>query len=58
MTSLLTILLSLAILLVIGTIVISWLKSLQRGYFQKWTFLDYISAGYARHLYVKYIRRQ
>ena len=58
MTILFIILFALAILLLVGTMVISWLKQLQRTRFQKWTFLDYISVGYVRHLYLKYIKRQ
>jgi hypothetical protein len=58
MTILFIILFVLAILLLVGTIVISWLKQLQRTRFQKWTFLDYISVDYVKHLYLKYIKRQ
>jgi hypothetical protein len=47
-----------AVVLIIGTMIIGSLKNLQRSRFQKWTFLDYISVGYARHLYVKYIKRK
>ena len=58
MTILFIILFALAILLLVGTMVISWLKQLQRTRFKKWTFLDYISVGYVRHLYLKYTKRQ
>ena len=58
MTILFIILFALAILLLVGTMVISWLKQLQRTRFQKWTFLDYISVDYIKHLYLKYIKRQ
>lgn len=47
-----------AVALIIGTMIIGSLKNLQRTRFPKWTFLDYISVGYARHLYAKYIKRQ
>ena len=51
-------LLATAILLIIFTLFIGWLKSLQKERFKNWTFLDYISVGYARHLYIKYVKRQ
>lgn len=47
-----------AVALIIATMIIGSLKNLQRTRFQKWTFLDYISVGYAKHLYIKYIKRQ
>lgn len=47
-----------AILLMVGTMLFSWLKSLQRTRYPHWTFLDYVSVGYAKHLYLKYIKRQ
>ena len=52
-----TILFILAIVLIFVTMIFSWLKSLQRSRFQKWTFLDYVSVGYLKHLYIKYIKR-
>jgi len=58
MTILFIILFVLAILLLVGTMVISWLKQLQRTRFHSWTFLDYISVDYIKHLYLKYIKRQ
>jgi len=45
------------LLLIILTIVFSALKNLQRTRFPQWTFLDYVSVGYVRHLYLKYIKR-
>lgn len=48
---------SLGILLVLLVILFSFLKYLQRNYYPKWTFLDYVSVGYFEHLYRKYIKR-
>jgi hypothetical protein len=56
--SFIIVLLCTALLLIIGTVVFSWLKSLQKTRYPHWTFLDYISVGYARHLYLKYILRK
>jgi hypothetical protein len=58
MTAIFAFILGLAILLLFGTIIISFLKSLQKTKYPHWTFLDYISVGYARHLYLKYILRK
>jgi hypothetical protein len=58
MTVLFIVILILAILLLVGTMVISFLKNLQKTRYPHWTFLDYISVGYARHLYLKYILRK
>jgi hypothetical protein len=52
------ILFGVAIFLMVFTMIISWLKSLQKERFKNWTFLDYISVGYLRHLFLKYIKRQ
>jgi hypothetical protein len=58
MSILFIILFILAIILLVGTMVISWLKQLQKSRFPQWTFLDYISVDYAKHLYLKYVKRQ
>jgi hypothetical protein len=58
MTILFAIFFTLAAILLVGTMIISLLKNLQRTRFPQWTFLDYISVGYARHLYLKYILRK
>lgn len=58
MTIIFIITFSLAILLLVGTMVFSFLKNLQRTRYPHWTFLDYISVGYVRHLYLKYILRK
>lgn len=47
-----------AVALIIATMIIGFLKNLQRTRFPQWTFLDYISVDYAKHLYIKYIKRQ
>jgi ABC-type transporter Mla subunit MlaD len=52
------VLLVLAFLLIVLTFFFGWLKKLQRNRFKSWTFLDYVSVGYAKHLFVKYIKRQ
>lgn len=49
--------LGLFLLLIVLTIIFSVLKNLQRTRFPHWTFLDYVSVGYVRHLYLKYIKR-
>lgn len=38
-----------------GVIFFSFAKLLKRNYFQGWKILDYVSVGYAEHLYKKYI---
>ena len=58
MTVLFIVIFSLAVLLLVGTMVFSFLKNLQRTRYPHWTFLDYISVGYAKHLYLKYILRK
>lgn len=49
---------SIALFLIIGVIVASIMKYIQRTYYPTWKFPDYISVGYAEYLYKKYIRRQ
>ena len=49
------ILLFLAGLLLIGVAFFGFLKYLKKTYFPSWTFLDYISVGYAEHLYKKFL---
>jgi len=51
------VLLGLGAVLLLGVLVFSFLKHLQRTRFSNWTFLDYVSVGYAEHLYNKYIKR-
>lgn len=52
-----TILLSLGILLIAAILFFSAVKYIQRQYYPKWKFPDYISVGYAEYLYKKYIKR-
>jgi len=40
-----------------GVIFFSFAKILQRKYFSSWKILDYVSVGYAQHLYKKYIKK-
>lgn len=47
-----------AVGLMLATMIIGALKNLQRTRFPQWTFLDYISVDYAKHLYIKYILRK
>ncbi|WP_184545794.1 hypothetical protein [Mucilaginibacter sp. FT3.2] len=51
------ILLFLAIFLIVAIIFFSVVKYIQRRYYPKWKFPDYISVGYAEYLYKKYIKR-
>ncbi len=52
------VLLSLAAVLFLGVIVFGGLKSLKKSHFPNWKFLDYISVGYAEHLYKKFIKNE
>jgi hypothetical protein len=47
-----------AVVLIMGTMILTVLKNLQRSRFPQWTFLDYVSVGHAKHLYTKYILRK
>jgi hypothetical protein len=38
-----------------GVVFFSFAKLLKRNYFHNWNILDYVSVGYAEHLYKKYI---
>lgn len=38
-----------------GVVFFSFAKLLKRNYFNNWKILDYVSVGYAEHLYKKYI---
>jgi hypothetical protein len=40
-----------------GLIFFSFAKMLQRKWFSTWKILDYVSVGYAEHLYKKYIEK-
>jgi uncharacterized membrane protein affecting hemolysin expression len=51
------ILLSLGLVLLVGVLVFSYLKHLKRTRYNGWKFLDYVSVGYAEHLYKKFIKR-
>jgi len=42
-------------ILFVGVIFFSLAKLLKRNYFHNWKILDYVSVGYAEHLYKKYI---
>ena len=57
-SSLFIVLMFTAVFLIMCTMIIGLLKNLQRSRFPQWTFLDYISVGHAKHLYVKYILRK
>jgi len=52
-----TIVFGIATLLVFFTMIISWLKGLQKTHYPSWTFLNYISVGYLKHLFLKYIKK-
>jgi hypothetical protein len=51
------VLLSLALLLLIGILFFSFLKYLKRNYYPNWKFPDYASVGYMEYLFHKYIKR-
>ena len=38
-----------------GVVFFSFAKLLKKNYFHNWKILDYVSVGYAEHLYKKYI---
>ena len=54
---LLIVLMSLGALLLIGVMFFSFLKYLKKTRYPNWKFPDYVSVGYAEHLYKKYIKR-
>jgi hypothetical protein len=56
--TLLVVVMFIAVFLVFATMLISWLKGLQKTRYPQWTFLDYLSVGYAKHLYLKYVIRK
>jgi hypothetical protein len=56
--SIIIVLFCVAVGLMLATMLIGALKNLQRTRFPQWTFLDYISVGYARHLFLKYVKKQ
>jgi len=51
------ILLVLGLVFLAGVLVFSYLKHLKKTRFPEWKFLDFISVGYAEHLFKKYIKR-
>jgi hypothetical protein len=52
-----SILLSFAIILILGVIFFSYLKYIKKRYYPTWKFPDYISVGYAEYLYRKFIKK-
>ncbi len=56
--SIIIVIFCIAVALILLTMIIGFLKNLQRTRFPQWTFLDYISVDYFRHLYLKYILRK
>jgi len=52
------ILLSLGIFLIVAILFFSFLKYIQRTYYPKWKFPDYVSVGYAEYLFNKYVKRK
>jgi len=53
----LIILMVLGLLLLLGVLIFSFLKYLQRTRYPHWKFLDFVSVGYLEHLYKKYVKR-
>ena len=53
----LIILMVLGLLLLLGVLIFSFLKYLQRIRYPHWKFLDFVSVGYLEHLYKKYVKR-
>ncbi|WP_413666340.1 hypothetical protein ACEN9X_17475 [Mucilaginibacter sp. Mucisp86] len=51
------ILLSMALLLILGVLFFGTLKSIKKRYYPNWKFPDYISVGYAEYLYRKFVKR-
>jgi hypothetical protein len=54
---LLIVLMCLGVLLLLGVMFFSFLKHLKKTRYPNWKFPDYVSVGYAEHLYKKYIKR-
>lgn len=54
----LKVLFTFAACLIVVVLIFRLLKHLKNTRFPNWTFLDYVSVGYAEHLVNKYIRRK
>jgi len=51
-------LLTASLLLIAGIVFFNLLKWIQKSYHPSWKFPDYISVGYAEHLYHKFIKKR